>query len=79
MVTITRDPQLIELEREMGGTPVELCEDGQYSAENNAMLYLRDRVSIERLRRAVFSGIRHTTELYAKGFERFVRIARSPQ
>jgi hypothetical protein len=73
----TRDPQLIELEREMGGTPGEQCENGEYSAEANAMLYLNNRVIIERLRRAVFNGIRHTTELYAKGFERIVQIARS--
>jgi len=61
----------------MGGTPVELCEDGEYSAEANVMLYLNNRVIIERLRRAVFNAIRHNTELYAKGFERFVQIARS--
>jgi hypothetical protein len=51
----------------------ELCEDGEYSAEANAMLYLNNRVIIERLRRAVFNGIRHNTELYAKGFDALFR------
>lgn len=73
-----RDPRLVELAREMGGTPVEIWEDSEFWAEANTMLYLRDRITDARLRRSLFDGIRQTTELYAKGFEeRFRQIARS--
>ena len=73
----TRDPRLVKLAREMGGTPVEIWEDREYLAEANAMLYLRDRIAKESLRRSLFNGIKQTTEEYAKGFERFVQIALS--
>ena len=74
----TRDPKLIELAREMGGTPSEILEDSEYWAEANAMLYLRDRITEERLRRSLFTRIRQNVELYANRFEeRFVQIAGS--
>ena len=74
----TCDQRLIELAREMGGTPIEIWEDREYRAEANSMLYLRDRITEERLRRSLFNRIEQTIELYAKGFEvRFIQLARA--
>ena len=74
----TRDPRLIELAREMGGTPVELWEDREYWGEANAMLYLRDRITKESFQCSLFSRIRRSVELYAKSYaERFVQVAQS--
>lgn len=72
------DPRLVELAREMGGTPVEIWEDREYWGEANAMLYLRDRVAKERFHCRLFGKIRQAVEQYAKNYEeRFAEIARS--
>ena len=72
----TRDPRLIELAQQMGGTPVEIWEDREYWGEVNAMLYLRDRITNESEQRALLTRITRTVELYAKSYaERFVQIA----
>jgi hypothetical protein len=74
----TRDPRLVELARQMGGTPVEIWEDGEYWGEANAMLYLRDRLTKENLRCSLFTRIKRTVALYAENYaERFDRIAQS--
>jgi hypothetical protein len=76
----TRDPRLIDLARQMGGTPVEIWEDREYWGEANAMLYLRDRITKESEQRLLFARIRRTVELYAKDYvERFDQIALSRQ
>jgi hypothetical protein len=67
----TRNPRLMELAREMGGTPVELTQESEYWAEANAMLYLRDRITNKNVLRSLFSEIKHTTEVYARGFKPF--------
>ncbi len=72
----TNDPRLIELARQMGGTPVEIWEDREYWGEANAMLYLRDRITKESEQRALFHRILRTVELYSKNYaERFDEIA----
>jgi YD repeat-containing protein len=72
------DPQLIELERQLGGTPVEIWEDREYWGEANAMLYLRDRFTEDSLRCTIFNRIKHSVDLYAKSYEsRFVEIAQT--
>jgi hypothetical protein len=72
------DPRLVELAREMGGTPVEIWEDREYWGEANAMLYLRDRVAKERFHCRLFGKIKQAVEQYAKNYEeRFAEIARS--
>ena len=74
----TGDRRLVELAQRMGGTPVEIWEDREYWGEANAMLYLRDRFSGEELRCSLFSRIRQSVELYAKGYdERFVKVVES--
>ena len=71
------DPKLVELSQKIGGTPVQIWEDREYWGEANAMMYLRDRVTEENLRCALFSKIRHSVDLYAKDYEpRFLEIAR---
>ena len=70
------DPQLIELTRQIGGTPVEIWEDREYWGEANAMAYLRDRITEESMRCPLFTRIRHTVDLYAKSYEmRFLEVA----
>lgn len=72
------DPRLVELARQMGGTPVEIWEDREYWGEANAMIYLRDKFTEESLRCPLFSRIRRSIDLYAKSYEpRFQEIAQS--
>jgi hypothetical protein len=71
------DPKLLELARQMGGTPVEIWEDREYWGEANAMLYLRDRITNQSEQRMLFTRIIRTVEEYAKNYvERFDQIAR---
>ncbi len=73
-----RDPRLVELAGRMGATPVEIWEDREYWGETNAMLYLRDRFAEDSLRCLLFSRIKRSVELYARGYEeRFLNIAQS--
>lgn len=73
-----RDPRLIELQRKMGATPVEIWEDREYWGETNAMLYLRDRFADDGFRSLLFSRIKHSIELYARDYEeRFLDVAQS--
>lgn len=73
-----KDEKLIELVRQLGGTPVEIWEDREYWGEANAMIYLRDRFKDESMRCPLFSKIRHSVDLYAKNYEpRFLEIART--
>jgi hypothetical protein len=72
------DPRLIELARKMGATPVEIWEDREYWGETNAMLYLRDRFAEDGFRCLLFSRIKRSVDLYARGYEeRFLNIAQS--
>src|SRR6266404_5552725 len=74
----TSDPRLIELTRRMGATPVEIWEDREYWGETNAMLYLRDRFAEDGFRCLLFSRIKRSVDLYARGYEeRFLNIAQS--
>ena len=74
----TSDPRLIELARRMGATPVEIWEDREYWGETNAMLYLRDRFADDGFRCLLFSRIKRSVDLYARGYEeRFLSIAQS--
>lgn len=72
------DPRLLELARQMGGTPVQIWEDREYWGEANAMIYLRDRFAEHDLRCSLFNRIRHSIGLYAKSYEsRFQEVAQS--
>jgi hypothetical protein len=74
----TLDPRLLELARQMGGTPVEIWEDREYWGEANAMVYLRDRITKESEQRVLFTRIIRTVEVYAKNYaQRFDQIALS--
>lgn len=73
-----RDPRLIELAQTMGATPVEIWEDREYWGETNAMLYIRDRFPDDDFRCLLFTRIKRSLDLYAKGYEeRFLNIAQS--
>jgi hypothetical protein len=74
----TRDPRLLELARQMGGTPVEIWEDHEYWGEANAMVYLCDRITKESLRCTLLSRIKRTIQMYAENYaDRFVQIAQT--
>lgn len=73
-----RDPRLVEIESKIGGTPVRIWEDREYWGEANAMVYLRDRFTDERMRCALFTKIKSSVDLYAKSYEtRFLEIVRA--
>ncbi len=72
------DPRLLELTRQLGGTPVEIWEDREYWGEANAMVYLGDRFTENGLRCSLFSRMRQSIDLYAKSYEgRFLAIVQS--
>jgi len=69
------DPRLTVLARRMGGTPVEIYEDGEYWGEANAMLFLRERINEERLQRSVVARIKQNVTRYANTCrERFLQL-----
>ncbi len=69
------DKNLIELTKQMGGTPVEIWENREYWGETNALLYLVDRINRESFYCSVLNKIKRNIMLYAKDYEeRFDRI-----
>ena len=73
-----KDPRLVEIAGKIGGTPVQIWEDREYWGEANAMVYLRDRFTDERLRCTLFSKIKSSVDLYAKSYEpRFLEVVRA--
>lgn len=72
----TQDPRLLDLARQMGGTPVQIWEDREYWSEVNAMRYLRERITKDSERRTLFSRIRRTVETFAGNYAaRFEEVA----
>jgi hypothetical protein len=70
------DQNLIELQKQMGGTPVEIWENREYWGEANAMLYLADRINKESYHCSVVSKMIRNVRLYARHYEeRFEQIA----
>ena len=65
----TNDKKLVDLAREMGGTPVEIWESREYWSEVNSMLYLKERISKENFYCFVFNKIKRNIEQYAKDYE----------
>jgi len=71
-----RDPRLVELAQKMGGTPVEIWEDGEYWGEVNAMLFLRDKIAEQESQCSLFNRIRMSVDTYARPYrERFAEVA----
>lgn len=71
----TQDRSLIDLTKQMGGTPVEIWENREYWGEANAMLYLIDRINKENFYCTVLNKIKRNIETYAKNYEeRFDKI-----
>lgn len=72
------DPRLLDMERQMGGTPVEIWQDREYWSEANAMLFISDRFSQQSLRCVFFRRIKQSVDRYAKEYiGRFVEVAQS--
>jgi len=67
-----RDPRLVELSKQMIGTPVKIGQDRELWAEANALTYLRERCADDGTYRPMFRAIHHAVEEYAKEhIERF--------
>lgn len=66
------DPKLVELARQMRGTPVEIGRDRELWAEANALKFLRERCPDDETYGPIFKAIRRAVEEYAKEhIERF--------
>jgi hypothetical protein len=65
----TSDPRLVDLARQMGGTPVEIWESREYWSEVTAMHFLRERLRAESYYCHVFSKIKRNLEDYARDYE----------
>lgn len=65
----TKDTKLIDLAKQMGGTPVEIWESREYWSEVNAMMYLKERISNEEYNCFVFNKIKQNVTTYAKEYE----------
>jgi hypothetical protein len=59
------DPRLLELAREMGGTPLEIGQDQEHWAETNAFRFLKEKLPKSKTYRVVFRTIDKTLNLYA--------------
>lgn len=71
-LTNGRDPndkKLVDMAKQMGGTPVEIWESREYWSEVNAMLYLKERISKEDFYCFVFNKIKRNIEEYAREYE----------
>ena len=72
----TTDQRLLELEKQMGGTPVVIWESREYWSEVNAMLYLNERISGEEFYCHVFKKIKSNLDSYAREYgKRFAEQA----
>lgn len=65
----TKDNKLVDLAKQMGGTPVQIWESREYWSEVNAMLYLDGRINKEDFYCQVFNKIRRNLETYAREYE----------
>lgn len=69
------DPRLIELARRMGGSPLELWENGEHWGEANAMLYLLERITKPRFQRSLFAQIKQNVQPYEESRkDRFLQM-----
>lgn len=62
----TLDPKLLELAKQMKGTPVEIGQDRELWAEANALSFLRERCPEDGEYKSVFKAIKSAVESYAK-------------
>ncbi len=64
-----KDKKLVDLAKQMGGTPVEIWESREYWSEVNAMRFLQERIGKEDFYCYVFNKIKLNIETYAKDYE----------
>jgi hypothetical protein len=71
----TNAQDLLDLARQMGGTPTKIWESREYWSEINAMFYLKEKIGKENFYCSVFNKIKYNVEQYAKDYEnRFDQI-----
>ena len=64
----TRDQKLVKLEKEIGGTPIEIWESREYWSEVTAMKFLSERIKDEAFYCFVFNKIRSNVTTYAREY-----------
>ena len=64
-----RDRRLLDLERQMGGTPTRLWEEREYQSEVEAMRYLSEKLGTRPERCRIFRRIRLNLLEYAPRYE----------
>ncbi len=70
-----RDQRLVDLAKQMGGTPVEIWENREYWGETNAMRFLLDRIKKEDFYCSVVNKIESNVRTYAAPYQqRFTEI-----
>lgn len=70
-----KDPRLVDLARQMGGTPVEIWENREYWGEANAMHYLLQRINRAEFYCSVVKKINYNVTTFAQPYkDRFVEI-----
>jgi hypothetical protein len=78
----TKDEKLVELEQQIGGTPIEIWESREYWSEVNAMNFLKERIKDEEYYCYVFNRIKRNVETYAgpysQRFDSGYEISSSP-
>jgi len=62
----TSDPKLLELAKQMKGTPVEIGQDRELWAESYALSFLRERCPEDGEYKSIFKAIKSAVESYAK-------------
>lgn len=73
-----KDPKLVNLEQQIGGTPTEIWENREYWSEVTAMNYLDEKIRKEIFYCSVFNKIIYNVEQYATGYEdRFEKVVES--
>lgn len=63
------DKKLVDLARQMGGTPVEIWESREYWSEVEAMMFLREKIGSEDFYCRVFQKIRRNLIDFAREYE----------
>jgi hypothetical protein len=72
-----KDPRLVDIATQIGGTPVKIWEDREYWGEANAIQFLRERITNVNEFRILSNRINQSVELYARDysdrFEKFLK------
>lgn len=76
----TREPRLVSLEKQLGGTPLDIWANREYWGEENAMFYLLSRIEKEKTYCPIVDKIEINIKTYAASYEnRFLPVFKSSE